>query len=445
MIVAFLGMEILPFSLWSLAVGAVVFDLGVMAALVSHQTIVNGLDPQARSRLNGLLMTGAMVGVATGAAIGSAAWASAGTLGLYGFAAAAGMAALAVSFLNPPLENTPMTRTVEERLFRAPYLQPRPGSDRPLTVLCSLLSRADNTPLTERRRAEGHMLDHAENVIADPAAEPSANAFEGNPNLNFEHWGEYWRKVHGVRFIHAEEADDRTLERLLRYDQLHRFAPGPTATDAPPYRAPADEQGRLWLTVVGHVEPYRRPRWDGIAYLNFASLEDVAVVLGNERVREKILPEDQAIFRDIAPVLSRQYVIVPSDTGNEAITLVKLHVRNPTLSRDAFQQWWLRDHAPLATAQSKDWARRYVQLHNIGPTGPGQPLYHPQGSTIDGVTLMNFVSVNDLEDFLRSPEYKAIAGDEARMTDATAGEWWTTIGMVLVNRIAPERATDLGA
>ncbi|HBP5700068.1 TPA: MFS transporter [Pseudomonas aeruginosa] len=101
-IAAFLGMEILPPSLWSLAVGALVFDLGVMAALVSHQAIVNGLDPQARSRLNGLLMTGAMIGMAAGAAIGSAAWAHAGTLGLYGFAAAAGLAALAMSFLHHP-------------------------------------------------------------------------------------------------------------------------------------------------------------------------------------------------------------------------------------------------------------------------------------------------------------------------------------------------------
>jgi hypothetical protein len=338
-----------------------------------------------------------------------------------------------------------MTRTVEERLFRAPYLQPQPGSDRPLTVLCSLLSRADNTPLAERRRADGHVLDHAGNAIADPATDATANAFEGNPNLNFEHWGEYWRKVHGVRFIHAEEADDRSLERLLRYDQLHRFAPGPTHTDAPPYRAPVDAQGRLWPTVIGHVEAYRRPRWDGIAYLSFAGPEDIAVVLDNARVREKILPEDRAIFRDIAPVLARQYVIVPSATGFDAVTLVKLHVRDPAISREAFQQWWLHEHAPLAAAQSKDWTRRYVQLHNIGPTEPGEPLYHPQASTIDGVTLMSFVSVDDLEDFLRSPEYKAIAEDEARRTDVAASEWWTTIGMVLVNRIAPERATDPSA
>jgi len=102
-IVAFLGMAILPSSPWPLAAGAVAFDLGVMAALVSHQSVVNGLDPQARSRLNGLLMAGAMAGMAAGAAIGSFAWAHGGTLGLYGFAAVAGLAALAVSFLhNPP-------------------------------------------------------------------------------------------------------------------------------------------------------------------------------------------------------------------------------------------------------------------------------------------------------------------------------------------------------
>jgi predicted MFS family arabinose efflux permease len=101
-IVAFLGMWLLPGELWSLAIGAVVFDLGVMAALVSHQSIVNSLDPQARSRLNGLLMTGAMCGMATGAAAGSLVWTHAGTAGLYAFGALDGMGALAVSFLHQP-------------------------------------------------------------------------------------------------------------------------------------------------------------------------------------------------------------------------------------------------------------------------------------------------------------------------------------------------------
>lgn len=99
-IVAFIVLTILAPGPGILAIGAVIFDLGVMAALVSHQAIVNGLDSQARSRLNGLLMTGAMVGMAAGAVIGGAAWMHAGTHGLYGFATLAGLAALATSFLH---------------------------------------------------------------------------------------------------------------------------------------------------------------------------------------------------------------------------------------------------------------------------------------------------------------------------------------------------------
>lgn len=101
-ILAFMGLAILTPGLWILAISAVVFDLGVMAALVSHQAIVNGLDPQARSRLNGLLMTGAMAGMAAGAAIGSTVWVRAGAPGLYGFAALAGLAALITSFFHHP-------------------------------------------------------------------------------------------------------------------------------------------------------------------------------------------------------------------------------------------------------------------------------------------------------------------------------------------------------
>lgn len=107
------------------------------------------------------------------------------------------------------------------------------------------------------------------------------------------------------------------------------------------------------------------------------------MVLGNDRVREKILHEDEANFRDIAPVLSLQYVIVSSGTGNEAVILITLHVRNPTVSCEAFQQWSLREHAQMMAAQSKGWSRRYVQHHNIGPAESDQPLYHLQASTID--------------------------------------------------------------
>lgn len=301
-----------------------------------------------------------------------------------------------------------------------------------------MLSRADNTPLSARSRGASHGLDDAGQAIAELSVDVAASAFERNPNLHFKHWGEYWRKVHGVRFTYAEGADDRSLDYLLRYDPLHRFAPGPTHTDAPPYAVPLDAAGELRASIIGHVAAY----WDGLAYLNFASTEDLDTVLNTIRVREKILPEDRTIFRDVAPVLARQYIIVPSAAGHTAVTLVKLHVRQPTLSRAAFQQWWQREYAPLVVAQSQGWLKRYVQLHNIGPTAPGQAFYHPQAREIDGATLAGFAGVCELEDFLRGCGHRAISEDEARMTDPTASEWWTAIGMVLVNRIAAERITD---
>jgi predicted MFS family arabinose efflux permease len=96
---AFGGMMLIPASIPTLVVGAVLFDLGVMAGLVSHQAIINGLDSTARSRLNGLLMTAAMVGVAAGAAIGGWAWSHHGWTGVCLVGAGAGVLALLRSLL----------------------------------------------------------------------------------------------------------------------------------------------------------------------------------------------------------------------------------------------------------------------------------------------------------------------------------------------------------
>ncbi|WP_092509821.1 MFS transporter [Xenorhabdus mauleonii] len=95
--VSFIGMWFLSGSLVALAIGAMTFDLGVMAALVSHQFIVNNVDPNARSRLNGLLMTGAMCGMAIGAAAGSFMWANFGWGGLCAFSLSASLLGLALS------------------------------------------------------------------------------------------------------------------------------------------------------------------------------------------------------------------------------------------------------------------------------------------------------------------------------------------------------------
>lgn len=82
--------------LWLLAAGAVVFDLGVQASLIAHQTIVYSLEPAARSRLNAVLMSGMFIGMASGAWLGSVALAQWGWLGVCALAVLAASAALGV-------------------------------------------------------------------------------------------------------------------------------------------------------------------------------------------------------------------------------------------------------------------------------------------------------------------------------------------------------------
>jgi len=48
------------------------FDLGVQATLIAHQTIVYGIDSNARSRLNAVLLVGMFIGMSVGSALGSA-------------------------------------------------------------------------------------------------------------------------------------------------------------------------------------------------------------------------------------------------------------------------------------------------------------------------------------------------------------------------------------
>jgi predicted MFS family arabinose efflux permease len=79
-----------------LVVLAIVFDFGVQAALVAHQTIVYSLDPAARSRLNALLFTGMFIGMATGAALGSVLLTHWGWVGVTALATVASAGALLV-------------------------------------------------------------------------------------------------------------------------------------------------------------------------------------------------------------------------------------------------------------------------------------------------------------------------------------------------------------
>jgi predicted MFS family arabinose efflux permease len=94
--ISFLMMAMFQGSMLMLILGAVLFDLGTQASLISHQTIIYGLDPNARSRVNAVLVATMFLGMACGAALGSAALASRGWLGVCELGAVAAGASLLV-------------------------------------------------------------------------------------------------------------------------------------------------------------------------------------------------------------------------------------------------------------------------------------------------------------------------------------------------------------
>ncbi|WP_093516309.1 MFS transporter [Stigmatella erecta] len=85
--------------LWLLAASAIGFDLGVQITLVAHQTIVFGIDPAARSRLNAVLFVCVFIGMSIGAASGSLVLVRWGWVAVTLLATASAMAALLVRLL----------------------------------------------------------------------------------------------------------------------------------------------------------------------------------------------------------------------------------------------------------------------------------------------------------------------------------------------------------
>ncbi|TDS90352.1 putative MFS family arabinose efflux permease [Rahnella sp. BIGb0236] len=99
--VSFAAMFLLPLlsphaQLALIVLSAIGFDLGIQATLVAHQTLVYGLEPAARGRLNALLFTVVFIGMSAGAALGSKALDAGGWTGVVALATAAAGAALLV-------------------------------------------------------------------------------------------------------------------------------------------------------------------------------------------------------------------------------------------------------------------------------------------------------------------------------------------------------------
>ncbi len=105
--VSFAAMFALPWlepntRLWLIAGSALGFDLGVQVSLVAHQTLIFGIDPAARSRLNAVLFVCMFIGMALGAASGSFMLAQWGWSAVTALATAAALAALVVRMFPHP-------------------------------------------------------------------------------------------------------------------------------------------------------------------------------------------------------------------------------------------------------------------------------------------------------------------------------------------------------
>jgi predicted MFS family arabinose efflux permease len=79
-----------------IALATVGFDLGFQSTLIAHQTIVYGIDPASRSRLNAVLFVGMFIGMSTGAAIGTLLFAQWGWTAVVAMAVLTSIGALLV-------------------------------------------------------------------------------------------------------------------------------------------------------------------------------------------------------------------------------------------------------------------------------------------------------------------------------------------------------------
>jgi len=320
---------------------------------------------------------------------------------------------------------------------RPPLGKTQAPTGQPLIVTPTFVSRVDDTARGARPQDAGASKSRHGHEVHFPNWRPHALALEGDPNLAFEHWDEYWRKVHGPKFAWDEPGSSSAA--VLRYDQVHRVASGPSSFFPPPYRAMVADDGKLPSDPEKRVPAYRRPRWDGFAYIAYAEEADIERTLGQDKFGKRIVADEQVAFRMVTREITREYILIPSARHRDPVSLVMIHMRAPTLSREVFQHRLLHEHASLVQAQpaTREFVRRYAQLHNIGSTQKD-----PEGSRIDAVSVLSFASLNDVEDYLVSPDYAAIAASlDALQGDGS--EWWTAINYSVINRLAPEVATAL--
>ena len=105
--------------------------------------------------------------------------------------------------------------------------------------------------------------------------------------------------------------------------------------------------------------------------------------------------------------------------------------RLPTLSREAFQDYWFNVHAPLVASVAETlMIRRYVQMHSL-PAAANAPVRASRDAPpeYDGVAELWYDSLDALIANGQRPEVRAAAAllleDERRFIDLSKSPlWW---------------------
>lgn len=286
----------------------------------------------------------------------------------------------------------------------------------PLVVINAFVIRADSLPPEGIRAARPrYNVNRLGQGIEDHDTRERTLALTSKPQLEWEAFDEYWRKVHGPKILHVDGAEDHQTKLLTYYLQQHRIPSGPTSERSPPYSANPGA-GRLVRDPAQRCAEYVRPSWDGMAQLAYRSRQDLETFfeVGPGKYGDKIVPDEAVFIRGFGFHVAEEHVVLQiGERRRDPIILLKMHVRNADLSRPQFRGRWMAQHAdlirhlPVATYG----IRRYAQLVNIST--PTDKLYDPVGDRYDGVTAMSFADMNGLESFLSSDDYQAIRADEA--------------------------------
>lgn len=299
----------------------------------------------------------------------------------------------------------------------------------PIALNPILISRADNTPNNDRRpRMTVGVVDAEGRSVTDPDKTPEQIALEQNPNLMFEHWDEFWRKVHGSRVIYQDGPNDRMLDTVCTYYQVHRLPAAPTSLFPPPYHAPVDKEGRLYPASTVYVPPYRRPVFDGLVYWGAPTIEDLMSVGYSPKAIEKINAEGNVFLRYAAGGICAEYVIIPCQNENvPAFCTVKVHYRNGG-TREEFQRMLLFEHSKYIQEKpaTQKYIRRLAYIFNVNKKDE-EPFATPGGMKIDAISVTYFDTMIDCERYYASDDYKAIEEKENDFLDMSQSEWWTGV------------------